>query len=175
VRQLSSERALRLSAQACASESALRYSVTVVARAKPTALETHAAIIRGAGLRVTQPRLAVIRILERTARPLSHADLIEALDGQGFDRVTLYRNLNDLAEAGLVLRTEVGDRVWRFELLVEADGHQAAHPHFTCTDCGTVACLPDGTIRIGKNVKLPRAVREHSVEVSLRGVCDRCS
>jgi Fur family transcriptional regulator, ferric uptake regulator len=146
----------------------------VSAKAKPSAREAHATVIRDAGLRVTQPRLAVLQVLTKAACPLSHADLIDALDGQGFDRVTLYRNLNDLADAEIVARTEVGDRVWRFELRSGTDAHAGVHPHFTCTDCGTVSCLPDGAIRIAASGRLPRAVRQHSVEVTLRGVCDRC-
>jgi Fur family ferric uptake transcriptional regulator len=147
----------------------------VTAKPKVSVQQTHSGIIRQAGLRVTQPRLAVLQVLTKSARPLSHADLIDALDGQGFDRVTLYRNLNDLADAGIVARTELGDRVWRFELRTGNDSHTGTHPHFTCTDCGTVSCLPETVVRINKSGRLPRAVREQTVEVSLRGVCDRCS
>jgi Fur family ferric uptake transcriptional regulator len=147
----------------------------VTAKPKVSAQQTHSGIIRQAGLRVTQPRLAVLQVLTKSARPLSHADLIDALDGQGFDRVTLYRNLNDLADAGIVVRTELGDRVFRFELRSGDDAHAGTHPHFTCTDCGTVSCLPENVVRITKSGRLPRAVREQTVEVSLRGVCDRCS
>jgi Fur family ferric uptake transcriptional regulator len=147
----------------------------VTAKPKVSVQQTHSGIIRQAGLRVTQPRLAVLQVLTKSARPLSHADLIDALDGQGFDRVTLYRNLNDLADAGIVARTELGDRVWRFELRTGNDSHMGTHPHFTCTDCGSVSCLPENVVRINKSGRLPRAVREQTVEVSLRGVCDRCS
>ena len=147
----------------------------MTAKPKVSVQQTHSGIIRQAGLRVTQPRLAVLQVLTKSARPLSHADLIDALDGQGFDRVTLYRNLNDLADAGIVARTELGDRVWRFELRTGNDSHTGTHPHFTCTDCGSVSCLPENVVRINKSGRLPRAVREQTVEVSLRGVCDRCS
>jgi Fur family ferric uptake transcriptional regulator len=146
-----------------------------VGKAKQSREEQHASAIRNVGLRVTQPRIAVLHVLSKAVRPISHADLIDALDGQGFDRVTLYRNLNDLADAGIVARTDVGDRVWRFELRSESDSHSGMHPHFTCTDCGSVSCLPDNAIRIATSGRLPRAVRQHSVEVSLRGLCDRCS
>jgi Fur family ferric uptake transcriptional regulator len=146
------------------------------AKPKTTSQEAHAASIRAVGLRVTQPRLAVLSVLTKAVGPLSHGDLVDALGGQGFDRVTLYRNLNDLAEAGMVVRTEVGDRVWRFELKEEAHAHTANHPHFTCTDCGSVSCLPDKVIRIAAGGgRLPRAIRDRSVEVTLRGLCDRCS
>lgn len=145
------------------------------AKAKQTQHELHASAIRDVGLRVTQPRIAVLRVLTKAERPISHADLIDALDGQGFDRVTLYRNLNDLADAGIVARTDVGDRVWRFELRSEREAHAGNHPHFTCTDCGSVSCLPENTVRIATSTRLPKAVRQHSVQVSLRGRCDRCS
>lgn len=144
-------------------------------KAKIRAAQAHAAAIRGVGLRVTQPRVAVLSVLTKAAGPLSHGDLVDALAGQGFDRVTLYRNLNDLADAGMVRRTEVGDRVWRFELKPDSATHAGHHPHFTCTDCGSVSCLPDKAIKIAANGRLPRAVRERSVEVTLRGLCDRCS
>jgi Fur family ferric uptake transcriptional regulator len=147
----------------------------VAAKAKVGNQDAHAVTIREAGLRVTQPRLAVLQVLEQQATPLSHADLIDALHGQGFDRVTLYRNLNDLADAGIVARTEVGDHVWRFELRKPAEAHQGIHPHFTCTDCGTVSCLPDDAVQINRSGRVPKAVREQTVEVSIRGVCDRCS
>lgn len=137
--------------------------------------EAHAASIRSVGLRVTQPRLAVLAVLTKATGPLSHGDLVEALAGQGFDRVTLYRNLNDLAEAGIVRRTEVGDRVWRFERKQDSHALNGHHPHFTCTDCGSVSCLPDKVIRIAASGRVPRAVRDRSVEVTLRGLCDRCS
>ena len=114
-------------------------------------------------------------MLTKAERPISHADVIDALDGQGFDRVTLYRNLNDLAEAGIVARTDVGDRVWRFELRSETEAHAGNHPHFTCTDCGSVSCLPESAVRLASSARLPKAVRQQSVQVSLRGLCDRCS
>jgi Fur family ferric uptake transcriptional regulator len=147
----------------------------VVSKAKPSSQDAHAVTIREAGLRVTQPRLAVMQVLEKERSPLSHADLINALDGQGFDRVTLYRNLNDLADAGIIARTEVGDHVWRFELRGQTETHTGIHPHFTCTDCGSVACLPGDAVQISRSGRVPKAVREQTVEVSLRGVCDRCS
>ena len=147
----------------------------VGARSKQSQEAAHALAIRNVGLRVTQPRIAVLQVLTKAARPMSHADLIDALDGQGFDRVTLYRNLNDLAEAGIVARTDVGDRVWRFELRTETATHSGKHPHFTCTDCGSVSCLPENTIRIASTARLPRSVRQQSVEVALRGLCDRCN
>lgn len=131
--------------------------------------------IREAGLRSTAPRVAVLRELEAATSPLSHADLVEVLGDEGFDRVTLYRNLTDLTEAGLVVRSDLGDHVWRFELRrADSSNHTGLHPHFTCTDCGTVSCLPEASVRITSTKGVPKAVTARAVEVQLRGLCDRC-
>ncbi|MFL5351014.1 Fur family transcriptional regulator [Archangium sp.] len=131
--------------------------------------------LRAAGLRSTSPRVAVLRELDSATAPRSHADLVEALGEEGYDRVTIYRNLTDLTEAGLVMRADLGDHVWRFELRRgPTNSHQGTHPHFTCTDCGSVACLPAESVRITPARGAPRSVSARSVDIQLRGVCDRC-
>lgn len=129
-------------------------------------------VLRDAGLRKTGPRLAVLGVLERAKAPLSHADVAEQLADDGFDRATVYRNLIALTEVGLVRRTDLGDHVWRFELVRADAPHETVHPHFVCTDCGTVSCLPDVTVRIDGS-RNP-AVAKKAVEVQLRGVCGDC-
>lgn len=107
---------------------------------------------------------------------MSHAEIFEALEEKGFDRATIYRNLIDLTEVGLLLRTDVGDHVWRFELRRESQrGHQSEHPHFMCTDCGEVACLPDVNVRISPARGMPRALAAKNVVIQMKGLCDRCA
>ncbi|HKA55477.1 MAG TPA: Fur family transcriptional regulator [Candidatus Binatia bacterium] len=132
--------------------------------------------IRAAGLRSTAPRVAVLQRLQKTSTPVSHADLFTELADQGFDRATIYRNLIDLTEAGLLSRTDVGDHVWRFELRREGQrGHKNEHPHFMCTDCGEVSCLPGVSVRISPAPGVPRALSAKNVSVQLQGLCDRCA
>jgi Fur family ferric uptake transcriptional regulator len=128
--------------------------------------------IRAAGLRATKPRLAVLRALSTKHGPLSHADLTAEV-GEDIDRATLYRNLNDLAEVGLLRRLDVGDHTWRFEFVGDGHGHAHAHAHFTCTECGDVTCLPAPDLGFAGAV--PGAVSQGNVEVHLRGVCDDCA
>lgn len=129
--------------------------------------------IRGVGLRSTAPRIAVLKRLMGAGRPVSHSELHEELALEGMDRTTVYRNLVDLTEAGLVERSDLGDHVWRFELKHRPNGQGENHAHFTCTDCGTVACLESVEVTVG-DVKAPKAVGRRKVEVQLRGVCDDC-
>lgn len=127
--------------------------------------------IRARGLRATPSRLAVLEVVRASDAPMSHGDVADRLASQEWDRATIYRNLTDLAEAALLRRTDVGDHVWRFEA-VTAD-HDGAHPHFVCTECGTVECLPELEITM-RRAKAPRAVKQRQVEVHVRGLCDSC-
>lgn len=130
--------------------------------------------LRAAGLRATASRIAVLRQLRTATRPQSHAEVAEALVDEAWDRATIYRNLVDLAGAGLVQKVELGDRVWRFHS-GEAAAHDAAiHPHFICTACGEVCCLPEVSVNVPQR-GVPKSLQNRAVEVQLRGVCDVCS
>jgi Fur family ferric uptake transcriptional regulator len=134
-------------------------------------LETLRAAVRNAGLRATPSRIAVLRLLRTAGSPVSHSDVVAELASQAWDPATIYRNLTDLSDVGLARRTDVGDHVWRYEAI---NGHQAsAHPHFVCTECGSVECLPDLEYVVTR-AKAPRAVRLKRVEIQLRGPCDAC-
>jgi Fur family ferric uptake transcriptional regulator len=131
--------------------------------------------IRAAGLRVTAPRVAVLQRLHGARSPSSHGDLVDALTPQGWDRATIFRILNDLADAGMVHRVDLGDHVWRFELCEEDEPHAGAeHPHFVCNECGDVVCLPDADVHV-KAPSGPRALKGKALEVQLKGRCDRCA
>jgi Fur family ferric uptake transcriptional regulator len=130
--------------------------------------------IRACGLRSTPARLAVLQELDRRATPATHADLAGRLVPQGFDKATVYRNLMDLTEAGMLSRTELGDHVWRFELRLSTAGHTGEHPHFLCVDCGEVACLSDVNIDISSSKGSKSARIGQVTEVLLKGHCERC-
>lgn len=127
--------------------------------------------IRAAGLRSTPARISVYLELESATSPLTHADLAERLVPAGFDKTTIFRNLNDLSDANLVRRSELGDHVWRFELR-RPDSPDDDHPHFVCVDCGEITCLSD--------LELTTASRKRSSEIGrvteilLKGHCTTC-
>ena len=111
--------------------------------------------IRDAGLRATLARIATLQLLRAASSPMTHAVVAEHLASSGVDKATIFRNLSDMTEAGLLRRTELGDHVWRFEAIDAQSPHDASHPHFLCTDCGAVSCLDD-------------------VQILLRGRCNDC-
>lgn len=131
--------------------------------------------LRAAGLRCTEARLRVMQHLIEVSQPLTHAEVADALRLAGFDQATIYRNLIELTEAGLVSRMELGDHVWRFELQRPGNAHQGEHPHFVCVDCGEVKCLPSVSVDIksasgGRNQRIGKVT-----EILLKGHCEQCS
>ena len=131
------------------------------------------AMIRDAGLRCTSSRATVLEHLVDASAPRSHADLAEELVPQGFDQATIYRNLTDLTESGLLHRLDPGDHIWRFEFRGEAN-HDDEHPHFMCDDCGEISCLTSVDITFGKEERASPTVGQVN-EIFLRGRCAHCS
>jgi Fur family ferric uptake transcriptional regulator len=131
--------------------------------------------LRASGLRATSARAAVLRCLMDAAAPLTHADVCERLAHHGYDRATLYRNLMDLTDVGLATRSDHGDHLWRFELAGRERHDESAHPHFVCSECGEVRCLPEDVLDLRAVRGVPRALRRKKVEIQIRGVCNACA
>jgi Fur family transcriptional regulator, ferric uptake regulator len=139
-------------------------------------LETDEArqLIRTAGLRATPARIAVLQVIYSTPSPLTHAELVERLVANGSDASTIFRALNDMTDANLFRRLDLGDHVWRYEM---ANSHNAAastHPHFLCLDCGEITCLEPVDIRpLTKDNRELKKVGKVT-EVLLKGSCASC-
>ena len=132
-----------------------------MSKPQPGSIDAVKSLVRGAGLRCTAARLAVLEHMLTAPGPKTHAEVSEALDHRGFDRATIYRNLTELTEANLVTRVDLGDHVWRFEVKrhEHGSGHGGDHPHFVCTSCGEVSCLDDVNVAI-----TPRPAAAHPPE-----------
>jgi Fur family transcriptional regulator, ferric uptake regulator len=128
--------------------------------------------VRGEGLRATPARIAILNVMHAADAPLTHAEVCSKVSSMGIDEATVFRNLNGLAEVGLLRKLELGDHVWRFELVEPTQAQGDAHPHFLCVDCGSVTCLGE--------VKLTNRSREVTeaigvvTEILVRGHCNDC-
>jgi len=129
--------------------------------------------LRASGLRATPARVAVLGVLRAASGPLSHGEIVRILGTETWNRATLYRNLIDLERAGLARRTQLGEPVWRFED-TSGDHGVRSHPHFVCTTCSKVVCLPELEIAPRAATDCQRAIGQRRFEIQLRGVCDSC-
>jgi Fur family transcriptional regulator, ferric uptake regulator len=127
------------------------------------------ALLAEKGFRVTDQRMTVLRELAAVRTPVSHAELTERLASSDLDRATIYRNLLSLTKAGVLVRSQLGDNIWRFELPTTTSHEHGKHPHFVCNDCGDVACLPINAFTLRG-----ATARNQIDEVQLRGRCITC-
>ncbi len=129
-------------------------------------------ILHDSGLRVTAPRLAVLRVLADSEGPLSWGDVLARLGDTDWNPATVFRNLVKLRDAGVATVAARAEGIDRYALAhPKGDAHR--HPHFVCEDCGRVACLPvELTASLSVDEPWVQSVENASVE--MRGHCPDC-
>lgn len=81
-------------------------SPLAVGQATPvSAIESACIKLKAAGLRITQPRIAILSDLIRRNQPTSIEELHEKLGNEACDLVTVYRCMGAFEEIGLVRRS----------------------------------------------------------------------
>ncbi len=137
-------------------------------------LETRIRALLGAsGLRFTRARAAVLEQLSSRGRPLAHGEIASRGAAAALDRVTLYRTLATLAQAGLVHRVQDHEGAWRFCAHVRAGGGcPGDHPHFQCSRCGRMECLADQPLPF---VRVPEQSVVIGKQLLVHGLCPRCA
>ena len=147
----------------------------------PIALPDARRMLRSAKLRVTTVRLRVIEALAASPEALEAQAVAARLGSGATDRVTVYRTLNALVEAGLAHRVDPGDRVFRFSLTSHEhcthEHHNHEHPHLVCDGCGKVECMDDAEVVIRRKTGARARVESWRVKqqsVTVRGTCEGC-
>jgi Fur family transcriptional regulator, stress-responsive regulator len=129
-------------------------------------------LLRGADLRVTRPRLAVLRAVRRHP----HADTGSVLaavrtEEPAVSHQAVYDVLGVLSDHGLIRRIQPAGSVARYELRV-GDNHH----HVVCRSCGTVA---DVDCAVGHTPCLDASDSGGFVideaEVTYWGLCPSCA
>lgn len=77
----------------------------IVGKTRKEFEEQVSAQLRNAGLRITQPRIAILHALHKRAQPSSIEQIFKDLTGKSCDLVTIYRCLSAFENIGLVRRT----------------------------------------------------------------------
>src|SRR5690349_22180874 len=141
------------------------------ARAMPTTVELEQ-VLRGAELRVTRPRVAVLTAVHD--HPHADTDTIIGAVRSGLGDVShqaVYDVLRALTASGLLRRIQPAGSVARYEARV-ADNHH----HVVCRDCGSIA---DVECAVGE-IPCLTASDSHGfvideAEVVYWGLCPECA
>jgi Fur family ferric uptake transcriptional regulator len=131
--------------------------------------------LRSLGLRATSSTIATLNCLESAEQALSHEDLYQQLDEQTPDRVTLYRILERLMQAGLVQRYTDSARVQRFAL-----SQRSSVGVFECDNCHNVIPIEqdpalETAIEMVKKHLTCHGMAEREITLSSHGICSDCN
>ncbi len=134
---------------------------------------TNAQDLRNTGLKVTQPRLKILEIFQRsTLRHMTAEDVYRELLNQQTGDIglaTVYRVLTQFEQAGILSRTHFEAGKALFEI-----NEGKHHDHLLCVDCGRVEEFVDAEIeRRQHRIAADRGfvLREHSL--ALYAACAR--
>ena len=122
-------------------------------------------------MRYSKQRESILQtVLESNEHPT--ANMVYASLKEAFPKLslgTVYRDLNQLAEAGRLKRIPLPDGSCRY------DGTIATHSHIVCQDCGEVA-----DVMVPPLEELKQAVSQETdftlttYDLVMRGVCKKC-
>jgi Fur family peroxide stress response transcriptional regulator len=126
--------------------------------------------LAGSGLRSTPQRYAVMAFLVKQGGHPTAVEIFEAVNrvDPRSSRATIYNNLRDLVQAGLVREVAMEGRAARF------DAKGVRHHHFICDGCGQVEDVDWYDVPAPPAASLgKRVLRE--CELIFRGLCAKCA
>lgn len=127
--------------------------------------------LRKAGLRVTRPRLAVLRALHETLGHFSVDQIVElvAMLGNRYPRMTVYNVVDQLSDAELLMRADAGPGRALYEI------NNGWHHHYICRQCGSVQDVP---CVVGHKPCLHPDANDvgliDEAQIIFRGICNHC-
>ncbi|MCY4195211.1 MAG: transcriptional repressor [bacterium] len=145
----------------------------------PRLVDTHdlvAARLREAGQFYTKGRRELVELLIRSGRPATVPEMLDLRPS--LTQSSLYRNMTDLENVGVVRRVAGVDDLTRYEFSADIIGH---HHHTICTICGGVDdfFIP-ATAECNLETALGEALnatgfRPNSHRLDVFGTCPACS
>jgi Fe2+ or Zn2+ uptake regulation protein len=130
-------------------------------------------LLQSKNLKATTPRLAIIKALLKTKKPVTIDELTNLLgNNHQFPISTFYRSLKKLTDVGIVYKTYFNGVAAYYELQTNH------HHHVTCVECGlqsTVDCdRPIDEEIFSKSVPSNfTAINYHVLEYF--GICKKCA
>lgn len=127
--------------------------------------------LKSKGLRVTPQRYAVYaNLLKRTDHPTVETLLTDLnRDCPVSSQATIYSSLEALQKVGLVREVLLEEGVTRY------DANVHPHHHFRCQGCGVIEDIAWDAFQALDFHHLRSGLTIQEYEVTVRGLCDRCS
>ena len=129
-------------------------------------------ILKSKKLNITDIRCRVLMLLGKSGNAFTQKEIEEFLEKEmgAIDRVTLYRTIRIFIEKQVIHPIMVDAQTIKLKL---AGNHRGSdHPHFYCSHCQKLVCMPQ--IKI-EQIMLPKGFVMQSSNVLIDGVCETCS
>ena len=131
-------------------------------------------LLKKFGLRNTPCRMDILILFRINDCALSHSDIEKELNNK-YDRVTVYRTLNNFLENGLLHKVLDDGGAAKYALCGDScsdQNHTHEHVHFKCTECNKTICIEQSSVPY---VRLPKGFKIKESSFLVQGVCDKCS
>lgn len=128
-------------------------------------------ILRDYHLKSTTCRKFILNELLRSQTALTEHEIKTSFPDL-FDRVTFYRTLKTLEDAGVIHKIVLQDNTTRYAVSRKSFHEEDIHFHFHCCVCNEVFCIQSKS-RI--NMELPQGFVQHRVSMIVEGVCAACN
>lgn len=121
------------------------------------------------GLSRTTIRTKLMEVFYHADEALSSKEIEGKLDDD-VDRVTLYRTIKLFEEKKIIHKIVIDNQVTKYKLINIQKGKE--HPHFHCTACDKVLCLPDTPL---PSCNLPEGFSIEAQNTIVEGTCHNCN
>jgi Fe2+ or Zn2+ uptake regulation protein len=129
------------------------------------------ASLKKSGLKVTEARKLVLTYLTKAHGPFTIEEIHSGIKNKSCNLTTIYRILSHLVEIGIVRKTDVGDRVARFEYQSEAH----LHHHLICTHCKKVEIIEQDRIPSIERIAKSKGFQKVNPCIEIFGTCAKCA
>jgi len=125
--------------------------------------------------RQTIQKQIIIEALDKLKHAKGHLSIDEIYstikaDYASISKTTVYRNVRQLAEAGMIKQIMLEDGLERYDL----NTHD--HYHFTCTACGTISDVEiEGLLDFSEMLDKNYGFKTEKINLSFTGICDSCT
>lgn len=128
-------------------------------------------ILSKKSLRITQPRLEILKVLKDCHKPVTISEMQDKLGKKKIDQATIYRTMDSFLEKRIVATYDFKDNFTRYEMIVDRDHHH----HVVCKKCGKVENIEDCfSNEIEKDLK-KKGYKEITHYMEFFGICEKCN
>lgn len=129
--------------------------------------------LRSLKLKATPARLAILKLLENSDKPIDAGVIFSTLQEKGIqiDPVTVFRIINLFTQKGLARQFHFNEGKSRYEIASKADQHH----HLVCQECGQIDDIEDPLIKkVEEKIVSKKGFLIKSRSIEFFGVCTSC-